>query len=103
MGKMSDLDLQLAALGWDDQWRMATPLPVAEAVTRNTAPQEAFPTDCEAFGRHLRSVVRLYVNGLQSAGIADPLAARLTVAAVVADLFALVGEPEPPAVANYLG
>ena len=100
MGRMAELDIAARAAGLSAHERQTMALTDLLAAT---AAPEAFPTDTAGFAMHLRRVVRLYVAGLQAAGIADPLAARVTIAAVVADLFALVGEPEPPAVANYLG
>ena len=104
MSRMGDLDIMAREAGLTAQGRRTLPLAdVVAAVARDTAPLESFPTDLEAFGRHLRGVIRVYVGSLQAAGIAEPLGARLTVAAVFADLFALVSEPEPPALARYVG
>lgn len=92
---MSDIDLTLAALGWDEQQRMATPLSVADLVTRDRAMgveqrrRRGFPLILEA-------AAVVLIGNLADAGAEDPLSERLLLAAVLADLFAAAG-CEPPA------
>lgn len=51
----------------------------------------------------LGELTRSYLLALIEQGIADPLDAPLTLAAVVADLFGMAGAPLPPAVARRIG
>ena len=51
----------------------------------------------------LELIVDRLVAELCGAGIVDPLAQPFTLAAIVADLFALVESPLPPCVAELLG
>ena len=50
----------------------------------------------------LTTLAERYVSDLEDAGIPDPLAERLAVAAVLADLLTLAGAPLPPALAARL-
>ena len=50
----------------------------------------------------LTELVSAYLATLEDDGIPDPLGERLNLAAVLADLLTLAGEPLPPDVAAYL-
>ncbi len=56
----------------------------------------------EAPSTSLEALSRRYVAMLERAGVPDPLTTQITVAAVLADLLMLAGEPVPPAVLEGL-
>ncbi len=50
----------------------------------------------------LTQLVTDYLAELQDGGVDDPLGTQLTVAAVLADLFSIAGEPTPSAIEEAL-
>ena len=102
MGRMSELDLTLAALGWDEQRRMTTPLAVADAIARDRA-MDREQRRVGGFPLLLEAAAVVLVANLAGEGADDPLGECIMLGAVFCDLFAAAGCAAPAWITERLG
>ena len=95
MGYMGNLDIMAHNAGLTDHDRQTWPL--AEVV----ATVECF--DWQTAGRGLDAAARLLLARLECEGVPEPLGQTFTLGAVLNDLYAIMGQAVPVAVARLVG
>jgi hypothetical protein len=71
-------------------------------MNRDAAADAAWEFECERW-EWLESLADRLVASMQAEGIADPLAAPVTLAAVLSDLFTIAGADVPLAITERIG
>ena len=95
MGRMSELDLRARVAGLTDA--DIRTLPLVEVM------RAAEPFDWQTAARGFDAAARLLVARMECDGVEEPLGQPFTLAAVLADLYGIMGAPAPRALASYLG